>query len=269
MDQQAIDRLATKSEQQMLMMELQNYRLSPIEAKAVVRRVQQYLDERRSNQLGEGQVFYSAVAFSEPAGKPLKKCRLVRVKLTLYASEDLKHLKKGQGGTPKLRRARLFRVAFEAMDQGARLVQEDFVRLLGFSRRTTVRIVAGFREQGIFIPTRGYCKDIGRGTTHKAVAVEMFLKYASYTEMGRKTGDTPTSLMRYIKDFAAVVNAVDQGLSPTQVQVVTGMSAKLVAEYIALYRRYDKPEYQDVLDRIRHPLASVLVTEESEKRGRQ
>ena len=269
MDQQAIDRLTTKSEHQMLLMELQNYRLSPIEAKAVVQRIQRYLDEQRSDQLSEGQIFYSAVAFSEPAGKPLKKCQLVRVKLTLYAPDDLKYLKKGQGGTPKLRRARLFRIAFEAMHQGARLVQEDFVRLLGFSRRAVGRIIAEFHERGIFIPTRGYCKDIGRGTTHKVVAVDMFLKYASYTEMGRKTGDTPTSLMRYIEDFAAVVNAVDQGLSPTQVQVVTGMSAKLVAEYIALYRRYDKPEHQDVLDRIRHPLASVLVTEESEKRGRQ
>ena len=269
MDQQAVDRLATKSEHQMLLMELQNYRLSPIEAKAVVQRIQQYLDEQRSDQLGEGQIFYSAVAFSEPAGKPLKKCRLVRIKLTLYAPEDLKYLKKGQGGTPKLRRARLFRIAFEAMHQGTRLVQEDFVRLLGFSRRAVGRIIAEFHEQDIFIPTRGYCKDIGRGTTHKVVAVEMFLKYASYTEMGRKTGDTPTSLMRYIKDFAAVANAVNLGLSPAQTQVVTGMSEKLVTEYIDLYRRYDTPEYQGVLDRIRHPLENPLATEELEKGGLQ
>jgi hypothetical protein len=253
----------------MLSMELQNYRLSPIEAKAVVQRIQQYLDEHNADQLGEGQIFYPAVAFSEPAGKPIEKCRLVRVKLTLDAPEDLEYLKDGHGGAPALRRARLFRLAFEAMRQGARLVQEDFVRLLGVSQRTVVRIVAEFRRQGIFIPTRGYSKDIGRGTTHKVVAVEMFLKYASYTEMGRKTGDTPSSLMRYIKDFAAIVNAVDAGLSPTQVRVVTGMSEKLVAEYIALYRRYDTAEYQGVLDRIRHPLENAFVAEELAKGGRR
>jgi hypothetical protein len=100
------------------------------------------------------------------------------------------------------------------------------------------------------------------------VAVEMFLKYASYTEMGRRTGDTPASLMRYIKSFAAVVNAVDLGLSPAQVSVVTGMSEKLVAEYVALYRRYDTAEYQGVLDRIRHPLERAFAVEESGKRGR-
>lgn len=269
MDQQAIDRLATKNERQMLLMELQNYRLSPIEAKAIVHRIQQYLDEHHPDQLDEGQIFYSAVAFSEPAGKPLEQCRLVRVKLTLDAPEDLEYLKNGQGGAPALRQARLFRIAFEAMHQGVRLVQEDFVRLLGLSRRTVGRLIAEFRQQGIFIPTRGYCQDIGRGTSHKVVAVEMFLKYASYTEMGRKTGDTPASLMRYIKDFAAVVNAVDLGLSPTQVQVVTGMSERLVAEYIALYRRYDTPEHQGVLDRIRHPLERAQEVEASRKGGRR
>ena len=269
MDQQAIDRLATKSERQTLLMELQNYRLSPIEAEAVVQRLQRYLDEHSPDQLDEGQVFYSAVAFSEPAGKPLEKCSLARVKLTLDAPEDLEYLKDGHGGAPVLRRSRLFRIAFEAMHQGVRLVQEDFVRLLGISRRTVGRIIAEFRQQGIFIPTRGYCKDIGRGTTHKVVAVEMFLKHASYTEMGRKTGDTPASLMRYIKGFAAVVNAVDLDLSPTQVQVVTGMSEKLVAEYVALYHRYDTPEYQDILDRIRHPLERAWAAEEPEKRGRR
>lgn len=269
MDQQAIDRLTAKSDGQMLLTELQNYRLSPIEAKAVVQRLQQYLDEHNSDRLREGQIFYPAVAFSEPAGKPMEKCRLVQVKLTLDAPEDLEYLKDGQGGAPALRRARLFRLAFEAMQQGARLVQEDFVRLLGVSRRTVVRIIAEFRREGIFIPTRGYCKDIGRGTTHKVVAVEMFLKYASYTQMGRKTGDTPASLIRYIKDFAAVVNAVDLGLSPTQVQVVTGMSDKLVAEYIALYLRYDTAEYEGVLDRIRHPLAKVPVTQRPGKGGRR
>lgn len=269
MDQQAVDRLTTKNEWHTLQMDLQNYRLSPIEAKAIVQRLQQYLDEHHPNRLDEGQIFYSGVAFSEPAGKPLKECRLVRIKLTLHAPEDLEYLKKERGGTPKLRRARLFRLAFEAVDQEARLAQEDFVQLLGLSRRSVVRIIAEYDKQGVFIPIRGYCKDIGRGTTHKAVAIKMFLEYASYTEMGRKTGDTASSLMRYIKDFAAVVNAVDMGLSPSQMRVVTGMSGKLVAEYIDLYRRYDTEKYQGILDRIRHPLERTSAAEEAQKGGRR
>lgn len=267
MDQQAIDRLSTKSDWQTLQTELLNYRLSPIEAKAVVHRIRHYLDEHNPDRLAEGQIFYSAVAFSEPASRPLKECQLVRIKLTLYAPDDLDYLKVGRGGAPKLRRARLFRLVFEAVDRGALLTQEDLVRLLGISRRTVVRIIEEYHEKDVFIPTRGYCKDIGRGTTHKTVALEMYLKYASYTEMERKTGDTPSSLMRYIKDFAAVVNAVDMGLSPDQVRVVTGMSAKLVSEYIDLYRRYDTEEHQDILERIRHPLETIVTPEEAKKGG--
>lgn len=269
MDQQAIGRLSTKSDWQTLQMELLNYRLSPIEAKAVVHRIRHYLDEHSPDRLDEGQIFYSAVAFSEPASKSLKECQLVRTKLTLYAPEDLDYLEVGRGGAPKLRRARLFRLVFEAVEQGALLTQEDLVRLLGISRRTVVRIVEEYREQGIFIPTRGYCKDIGRGTTHKTVAIEMYLEYASYTEMERETGDTSSSLMRYIKDFAAVVNAVEVGLSPDQVRVVTGMSKKLVSEYIDLYRRYDTEEHQDILDRIRHPLETIVMPEKAEKGGKR
>jgi DNA-binding Lrp family transcriptional regulator len=269
MDQQAIARLSTKNDWQTLQMELLNYRLSPIEAKAIVHRVRHYLDEHEPDRLDEGQIFYSAVAFSEPASKPLKECRLVRIKLTLYAPEDLDYLAVGRGGAPKLRRARLFRLVFEAVEQGTILSQEDLVRLLGISRRTVVRIVEEYRERGVFVPTRGYCKDMGRGTTHKTVAVKMYLEYATYTEIERETGDTPSSSMRYIKGFAAVVNAVDAGLSPDRVRVVTGMSKKLVSEYIDLYRRYDTEEHRDILDRIRHPLKTTVAPGEAKKRGRR
>ncbi|MBU7012638.1 MAG: DUF1670 domain-containing protein [Theionarchaea archaeon] len=40
-----------------------------------------------------GQVIYLAVNKEEPAGKPLKECRLVTVKLTLSAKEDRKILR--------------------------------------------------------------------------------------------------------------------------------------------------------------------------------
>jgi DNA-binding Lrp family transcriptional regulator len=266
MDQQAIARLSMKNNWQTLPMELLNYRLSPIEAQAVTHRIRHYLDEHNPDRLDEGQIFYSAVAFSEPASKPVKECQLVRIKLTLCAPEDLDYLVVGRGGVPELRRARLFRLACEAVDQGALLTQEDLVQLLGISRRTVIRIVEEYRKQGIFIPTRGYCKDMGRGTTHKTVAIKMYLEYASYTEMERKTDDTSSSLMRYVKDFAAVVNAVDAGLSPDQVRVVTGMSKKLVSEYIDLYHRYDTEEHQDILDRIRHPL---VTPEQTEKGGQR
>lgn len=39
-------------------------------------------------------------------------------------------------------------MAFEAVDQGARLTQEDFVRLLGVDVRTIRQMIKDFRQEG-------------------------------------------------------------------------------------------------------------------------
>jgi len=267
MDAQAVARLAVKNERSMMLQELEQYRLSPIEAKAVLQRLDQYLEEQQDDRLAEGQILYPAVAFSEPAGKPLAKCQLMRVKLTLDASEDLACLQEGGGGVPALRRGRLFRLAFEAVRQGARLTQEDFVRLLGVDQRTIRRIIRDYRREGVYIPTRGYSKDIGRGTSHKALAVRMFLEYATYTAIEQKTGDTAACLMRYLKDFAAVVQAVDLGIPEQQLPVVTGLSAGLVKEYLDLYHTYNTAAHQGILERIRHPLVKSPEAGDGRKGG--
>lgn len=267
MDRQAVERLAIKNEQQTLIQDLQQYRLSPIEARAIYQRIQQYLAEREAPGLADGQIFYSAVAFGEPAGKPLAQCQLVRIRLTLDAPEDGQYLLAGQGGLPQLRRVRLFRMALEAVEQGARLTQEDFVRLLGVDLRTVRRMVHRYRQAGVYLPTRGYSQDIGRGTSHKAIAVRMFLQYATYSQIEQKTGDTAASLIRYLKDFSAVVQAMDLGVPQHQIPVVSGLSERLVDEYLALYQQYNTPEHQGLLERIRHPLAPGTDPQAAQKGG--
>jgi len=219
--------------------------------------------------LADGQIYYSAVAFGEPAGKPIAQCQLVRIRLTLDAPEDLQHLRAGQGGVPALRRARLFRMALEAVEQRARLTQEDFVRLLGVDLRTVRRIIHRYRQAGVYIPTRGYSQDIGRGTSHKAIAVRMFLQYATYSQIEQKTGDTAASLIRYLKDFSAVVQAISLEVPRHQLPVLCGLSERLVNEYLALYQQYNTPAHQGMLERIRNPLASGDPPQAAEKGGRR
>ena len=267
MDRQAVERLAIKNEQQTLIQDLQQYRLSPIEARAIHQRVQQYLAERETAGLADGQIFYSAVTFGEPAGKPIAQCQLVRIRLTLDAPEDLQILQSGRGGLPELRRVRLFRMALEAVEQDARLTQEDFVRLLGVDLRTVRRIIRHYRQAGVYLPTRGYSQDIGRGTSHKAIAVRLFLQYATYTQIEQKTGDTAASLIRYLKDFSAVVQAIDLGVPEHQIPVISGLSERLVGEYLVLYQQYNTPEHQGMLERIRHPLAPGNDPQAAQKGG--
>jgi DNA-binding Lrp family transcriptional regulator len=159
-------------------------------------------------------------------------------------------------------------MALEAVEQGARLTQEDFVRLLGVDLRTVRRIIRKLRQRNVYVPTRGYSQDIGRGTSHKSVAVRMFLQYATYSQMEQATQDVAASLIRYLKDFSAVVQAVDLGIPSHQLPVVTGQSKSLVEEYLALLREYDTPEHQGMLERIRHPLPGREADDLAEKGGR-
>lgn len=138
---------------------------------------------------------------------------------------------------PQLRRVRLFRMALEAVEQGPRLTQEDFVRLLGVDLRTVRRIVNGYRQAGVYIPTCSYSQDMGWGTSHKAIAVRMFLQYATYSQIEQKTGDMAASLIRCLKDFSAVVRAQELGVPEHQIPALCGFSERPVGEYLALYRR--------------------------------
>jgi len=269
MDQQAIERLSLKNEQQSLVQELRGYRLSPIEARAVSQRISRYLEEQERTGLENGQIYYSAIAYGETDGKQISKCRLVRIHLTLDAPDDLKYLEKHGGGVLALRQARLFRMALQAVEQDARLTQEDFVRLLGVDLRTIRRVIRRLRQQSIYVPTRGYSQDIGRGTSHKAVAVRMFLQYATYTQIQQATQDVPASLIRYLKDFAAVVQAVSLNVPVHQLPVITGLSRSLVDEYLALLKEYDIPEHQGMLERIRRPLVSLEEAGSPEKGGQR
>lgn len=254
MRNQACKRLLVKREHQVLLRELEDYRLSVVQSRALVQWLEGYLSEQGADHLADGQIYYSAVAFGEPAGRPLDQCRLIRIKLTLDAPGDLDYLKPGGGGLPALRRARLLRIAAEAVDQGARLTQEDFVRLLVVSPRTIRRMIKALREEGIYVPTRGYSQDIGRGTSHKAIAVKLYLEYATYTEIHRRTGDTSRSIERYLQDFVAVIQALKWGVPAHDIPVITGLSPSLVKEYLELYQKYDTLEHQGMLERILNPL---------------
>jgi DeoR/GlpR family transcriptional regulator of sugar metabolism len=160
-------------------------------------------------------------------------------------------------------------MALQAVDQGARLTQEDFVRLLGVDLRTIRRMIRKLRQRNVYVPTRGYSQDIGRGTSHKAIAVRMYLQYATYSQIEQATQDVAASLIRYLRDFSAVVQAAAMGIPTHQLPVVTGLSKSLVAEYLALLKEYDTPEHQGMLERIRHPLPDREPHDLAEKGGQK
>lgn len=79
-----------------------------------------------------GQLVMVAVSADEPGHKPLAKCKMTPVLLTLYAGEE-DHNYRLQQGVAALRQHQIKRMANEALDQGALLTREDLAfRIFNF-----------------------------------------------------------------------------------------------------------------------------------------
>ena len=157
-----MDRIETKTIENQLKQEfIQGYGYPPKIADAMVKTVTNYIQSNYGDLYRTGQIPYKAVAKEEPTGKPLRKCQLVTVKLTLFSEEDKKILK--EEGLIALRRRKIVRMCHEALDQGGLLTHEDLADLLTTSPRTVRHDIADLRKEGVIVPTRGYYRDIPKG----------------------------------------------------------------------------------------------------------
>jgi hypothetical protein len=123
----------------------------------------------------------------------------------------------------------------EAQEQGALLTQEDLARLLCASRSTVKRDIAHLRAEGIDVPTRGQVKDIGKGVSHKGRIVGDWLAGYTFSEIEQRRRHSIHSIERYCCDFQRVVRLHVRGLSVAEMRISTGMSERLIKEYLALY----------------------------------
>jgi len=191
-----------------------------------------------------GQMKVLGICASEPAGKPLKECRLSDAVLTLDAGgeDQVIRLTGGKSGVTDLRRKRLLRISSEALEQGVLLTREDIAyRILNCGTRTITRDVKYFQGLGIQVPLRGYCKDIGPALTHKTQIVEHFIKRMQPTQIARRTYHSLEAVERYILHFAKVGYLsfhYEKKLSASDIAFVLGISERLVREYQVLYQRY-------------------------------
>ena len=104
------------------------------------------------------------------------------------------------------------RMTEEAVDQGGVLTQEDLARLCHSDVRTIRRDVEALRSAGHWVPTRGAVKAIGRGQSHKAKIVEMYLKRMTYTEIVRRARHAARSVKRYVETFGRIVGLWEKGV---------------------------------------------------------
>jgi len=263
------ERLREKTIERQFLYELErDFELAPATSRAVLEAAKQVLlSMRAENEVGEGQMRATVVSAEEPAGKPLREMKRVSVVMTVDGGmEDLEVL--GRFGAVRLRWVRLMRMAQEAMDQRGLLTQEDLSRLLQTDVRTIRRDVAALREDGDWVPTRGMVKQVGRGQSHKAKIVEMYLKGMTYSEIIRRARHSASAIKRYVESFGRVVVLWERGLrEPSEIGYVLGVSERLAGEYLDLRGRYDRPGYAERLEEIVGQVRRAVGPEQGGKRG--
>jgi hypothetical protein len=113
---------------------------------------------------------------------------------------------------------------------------------LHVSLRTIKRDSAILQAEGVYLPSRGHLHGIGRGQTHKAHIVRLWLLGATYDQIARQTRHSVSAIQRYVQTFVRVVDLHQRGFSDNQVALLLNVSLPLVREYLAVYQQNATPE---------------------------
>lgn len=232
MEQSAIERLEAKSAEEAIIDQIgRDFNLAPFMARTHFEQMQRYFERYLGLKRDVGQMTFLAVSADSSPGQPVSACKRVTITLTLDCIDDLESLRQGVAG---LRRSKIQRLTREAQDQGALLTQEDLARLLCTSRSSIKRDIAHLRAAGVDVPTRGQVKDIGRGVSHKSQIVGDWLAGYTFSQIKSRRWHTINSIERYCRDFQRVFHLHQHGLSVAEMRQSTGMSERLIGEYLAL-----------------------------------
>ena len=229
------ERLDDKTKQAMLVNHFrEHYNYNPAMAEAIFRDAVFVRNLVSPAARDDGQIICRFPKASEPAGKPLKHCELIDVRISLHSSGDAEFLQRK--GSKALRQHRIHRLCTEAWAQGAPATQEDLAVLLGCHRSTIIRDIAEMRSRGVEVVTRGDVTDQGRGISHKRPIIRMYLLGWPPTEVAKRTGHALESVERYIDPFFRVAYMHVDGKGVAAICRLTKLSQGLVQEYLALYQ---------------------------------
>jgi hypothetical protein len=229
------DRLRDKSSATLVANHLrQRYDFSAVVAEALTDDLQLLSQQMNgSPQLAEGQVLYPAVKADEPAGKALKDCQYVMVRLTLFARSDLAFQQ--QSRLKELKKCVLHRITEEANAQGGPLTYEDLSRLLFADRKTIGQYVRELRAEGKTVVTRATYTDASASISHHRPIVKLFLLNYTEAEIAQRLNHTLGRVEGYLKDFLRICIAHRQGYTVEGIRHLTGLAKRVVEKHLEHY----------------------------------
>lgn len=207
----------------------------------------------------DGQIIRYVVSKDEPAGKGLKDCEYIPVRLTISHPDDLKIRK--EHGLNYLISCIIKRICQEAYAQQGVLSQEDIADILHLSRSTIHRYLKGLGKDE-FVPTRATVTDSGRGTTHKWQIITLYLLGYTETEISERTHHDLRNVERYISDFSRIVGMLLEECNLSTIIHSTKLSKRLVEEHVELYHRLKGDSlYQEPLTRFEKRIGLILSSQ--------
>jgi len=188
-----------------------------------------------------GQMLYLAVCKDQPAGfaRPMIATRLVPVRLTLIAPEDLDAIANQRKIPSELRPQIAARVLREADQQGGTLSFADLGIMLGVPAQVAGKAVHHYEQQNdVILPHRGVVHDMGGTTTHKRQAIELKLRGLLTRQIAQRIHHDPKSVDIYLGDFERVYELYNEGKAIHQIAFLIKRSERLVREYVQLINEY-------------------------------
>jgi len=205
--------------------------LSPWEASALAEIVDEtFFQSADAMTYRSGQLKYSCVKATEPAGKALTQCEMVTVRLTLFD-------------------------------------QEDLGELLMCDVRTVRRDIADLKKDGIVVATRGTVKDIGPGVTHKAVAIRLWLEGKEPTEVAMHIHHSLKATETYLEKFKRVAYLVEKGFTIHEIARVVGISTAATRTFMELHTEYRQKAFYKYRKEEIHICGHQYWQAEDEKKG--
>ena len=242
-----LDRNQAKTpEQRFLQILQQDFRYAPKIAEAILTEAQTCL-EGKPGHLKTGQLRVLLAGQKAASGQMLGQISQVEVTWTVDAgAEDVTVLR--EHGLTGLRLVRIQRLLDEALEQGALATQEDLARALHTSLRTIKRDFAELNSKGLYLPSRGYMKGIGRGQTHKAQIIRRWLHGETYDKLSLNSHHAVSSINRYVKTFVQVVRLQKEEMSINQIAMLLQIGAPLVRDYLDVFEHNAEPECRERLE---------------------
>ncbi len=200
----------------------------------------------KPDDLEPGQLIYLCPSADERQrkGKTMAHTRLVPVRLTVVAEEDIEAITAGSAALVR-REVRIRRLVHEAYAQGGVLSELDLSLVTGYTDGGASATVIRLRKRGEILPIRGYVADMGSWPTHKAAIVRLYLEGLTTPEIASRTYHSKRSVDRYIEGFERV-RLLAAKHPPEELPLLCAMAPNVVSQYLAILDEHQlgRPVYR-------------------------